>query len=257
VGTNHVALIAGKQETVGSLVDEHIEMVEPEIGHYFVELPLAVNRSQQLGLRQLIDHDLLGIVERAERLFLLAIHALHQRIRFGTLGAAGEGPLLFGRKFENGAEAFVRRKVQQLQQPYARGLVFLAAALIGGVGQHGVLASAGGVAIRVGGSGWRGIDFSVLLVLITLNLCFVNSTPRGIARHGHFAFGHLPDHFVVREILDNLAGIHLQRAKWRQPRVERRIVDFVRMELQVNPLVNAHLRDAFEVAGAWAERQPI
>src|ERR1700724_375552 len=53
VWTNRIALVAGQQKAVSALVDENVEVVEPEVGHHFAELALAVDRSQQLGLHQL------------------------------------------------------------------------------------------------------------------------------------------------------------------------------------------------------------
>jgi hypothetical protein len=88
-------------------------------------------------------------------------------------------------------------------------------------------------------------------------LCFVDRAPRGIARHGHFAFGDLADHFVVGEILDNLEGIHAQGAKGRQPQVDCRIVDSFGMKLEIDPLIDADLRDPFKVAGTRTESQPV
>src|ERR1700686_2172940 len=63
VWTNRITLVACQQKAVSALVDENVEVVEPEVGHHFVELALTVDRSQQFGLHQLIDRDLLGIAK--------------------------------------------------------------------------------------------------------------------------------------------------------------------------------------------------
>ena len=59
VRANRVALVFGEQKPGGALARVDVEVVEPEIDEHFLELPLAVDRAQQLLLGQL-DHDLIG-----------------------------------------------------------------------------------------------------------------------------------------------------------------------------------------------------
>src|SRR6266700_4544101 len=59
VRTNHVALIARDQVTIRAFAYEHVEVVEPEIGHHFLELALAVGGAQELGLHEFGLEDLL------------------------------------------------------------------------------------------------------------------------------------------------------------------------------------------------------
>src|SRR2546427_11531725 len=63
---NHVPLIAGQQVAVGALADEYVEAVEPKVGHHFLQLTLAVDGPQQLGLHQFVKHNLLWIIQRSE-----------------------------------------------------------------------------------------------------------------------------------------------------------------------------------------------
>ncbi len=85
VRTDHVALVAGEQVAVGSFPNEHIEVIEPEIGHHFFQLAVAVNGTQQFALHQFAGYDLLRIVERHESLALLRLHPLHEFVALVTL----------------------------------------------------------------------------------------------------------------------------------------------------------------------------
>src|SRR5215470_10554608 len=51
--TNHIALISRQHVAVSAFIDENVEVIQPEIGHDFIKLPLAVDRAQQLRLREL------------------------------------------------------------------------------------------------------------------------------------------------------------------------------------------------------------
>jgi hypothetical protein len=59
--TNRVALVFGEQKAIGALARVDVEMVEPEIGQHFLELPLAICRAQNLLLAEL-DHDQIGLL---------------------------------------------------------------------------------------------------------------------------------------------------------------------------------------------------
>src|ERR1041385_3622005 len=58
VGANRMHLVIGGEPTVGILSPKNIEVVEPEIGHHFLELPLAVYRANEL-LRLKVSESLL------------------------------------------------------------------------------------------------------------------------------------------------------------------------------------------------------
>ncbi len=47
---NHFLLVVGEEEALGTFAGEDVEVIEPEIGHHFFELAIAVDRAQQLGL---------------------------------------------------------------------------------------------------------------------------------------------------------------------------------------------------------------
>src|SRR5205085_4304575 len=61
MGTNRVPLVARDENAVVALVDENIEMIEPEISHHFVQLAFAINCPQQFRLRQFADNHPFGI----------------------------------------------------------------------------------------------------------------------------------------------------------------------------------------------------
>ncbi len=49
----------------------------------------------------------------------------------------------------------------------------------------------------------------------------------------------------------------MQRAKRSQPGLERRVINFIGMEFEFDPFVDAHLRDPLHIAEARAERQAV
>jgi hypothetical protein len=72
-----------------------------------------------------------------------------------------------------------------------------------------------------------------------------------------FAVGDLLDHLIGGEILDDFFGIHAQGAEWSQSGIESRVVNFFGMELEIDPFINAQLRDEFDIAGPRAESEAI
>ena len=58
VRLNHIALVRGQQPLIVALACKHIEMVEPEIVHDLLQLPLAVDRSRHLRHREFFHHAL-------------------------------------------------------------------------------------------------------------------------------------------------------------------------------------------------------
>src|SRR6202030_2811747 len=70
VRTDALALVLREQEPVPALARVNIEVVEPEIGERFLQLPVAVDRPQQLLLVQLDEHAvclLLNLLQRRIR----------------------------------------------------------------------------------------------------------------------------------------------------------------------------------------------
>ena len=72
--TNHVALIRRHQIPLRALAEKHVEVIEPEVGHYLLQLPLAIGRAQQLALQQLAVHHRHRIFQREQQLLLLRSH---------------------------------------------------------------------------------------------------------------------------------------------------------------------------------------
>ena len=214
--TDRIALVAGQQIAVGALVDEHVEVVEPEVGHHFVELPFAVDRAQQLGLRQLLDHHLLGILERHHRFFLLRAHSLQQRVCLGACGRGGERLPVFGRHFQNRFHALVGRQIEkflrlEICEPafFARRCIWSGSAgwsLSAETGQAPSLQERVPLPAPL-------LILAVLLVFVALELRFVNRAPGGIARQRGFPVGDLLDQLFGRKILDDLFRFHAQRAE--------------------------------------------
>src|SRR5215510_8798912 len=61
--TDGVAIITGQQIAIAILIREDVEMVLPEINHYFVQLPFAVDGAQKFGALQ-VSYNHLWILRR-------------------------------------------------------------------------------------------------------------------------------------------------------------------------------------------------
>ncbi len=79
---NHIALVTGDQQAVNALVHEHVEVVKPEIGHHFFNLPLAVDGAQKLRLRQFPSNDARRIIHGEQDFFLLRRQAGKKLLAF-------------------------------------------------------------------------------------------------------------------------------------------------------------------------------
>src|SRR5206468_10417123 len=99
--------------------------------------------------------------------------------------------------------------------------------------------------------------FALLFLFKALQLCFVNSAFGWIGGKRLLALRNRFDHLLGRKILDNIAGIHAERAQWRKARLESMVIDFVGMQLLVYPLIYAHGHHAIAVARARAKRQTV
>src|SRR5947208_320297 len=111
---NHVPLIAGQQVAVGALADEYVEVVEPKVGHHFLQLTLAVDGPQQLGLHQFVKHNLLWIIQCHESLALFRVHTFKELIAFIAFERCRKRPLILRRHSENFSHPLVRRKIENL-----------------------------------------------------------------------------------------------------------------------------------------------
>ncbi len=79
VGTDHVALV--RHQAVyffARLALKDIEVVQPEVGHHFLQLTLAVDRTQDPALQELVLHHLPRIIQGNQRLALFRRHSLLQ-----------------------------------------------------------------------------------------------------------------------------------------------------------------------------------
>jgi hypothetical protein len=56
VRPDHVALVFGEVFPRRALAGEDVEVIEPEVGHHFLELPIAVDGAENLLLGELGDH---------------------------------------------------------------------------------------------------------------------------------------------------------------------------------------------------------
>src|SRR4029434_6074710 len=56
VWTDDIPLVACDNKLNAVLAGIHIEVVEPEISHHFLKLPLAVCRSNELPAKRLLDY---------------------------------------------------------------------------------------------------------------------------------------------------------------------------------------------------------
>ena len=67
VRPDRVALVLGEQEAVAALARVDVEVVEPEVGQHFLELPLAVDRAQHLLLGSSTHHAVGALLHRVRR----------------------------------------------------------------------------------------------------------------------------------------------------------------------------------------------
>ena len=96
MGTDHVLLVTGEQNSVRAFVDEDVEVVEPEIGHHFFQLALAVDGSQQLGLNQFVYHDALRVVHGQQCFFLFGAEPGKELLSLAAPQRVGQSHLLVG-----------------------------------------------------------------------------------------------------------------------------------------------------------------
>ena len=79
VGTDHVALVGHQAvDLFARLALKDIEVVQPEVGHHFLQLTLAVDRAQYPALQQLVLHHLARIIEGNQGFALIRGHSLFQ-----------------------------------------------------------------------------------------------------------------------------------------------------------------------------------
>ena len=149
-------------------------------------------------------------------------------VTFVTFKRSGESPLVFRRHFEDFSHPLVRRKIKNLFRSQ--------------IGIQPLLAAACAFIIcepcfSRGHSCISTSLFALLFLFKALQLCFVNSAFGWIGGKRLLALRNRFDHLLGRKILDNIAGIHAERAQWRKAHLESMVIDFVGMQLLVYPLI--------------------
>src|SRR6516225_9920000 len=97
MGTNNVPLVARQLIPVRVFSDEDIEVIEPEIGHHFLELALAVGCAQNLSVQEFFGDKLLRILNGHCGLALVRGQAIEKLIARWTLQTSQKANLLSGR----------------------------------------------------------------------------------------------------------------------------------------------------------------
>ncbi len=137
----------------------------------------------------------------------------------------------------------------------------------------GGLRTASGVSTGVGGkllrglcivsSGRRGRNFGsgflllFLLLLHARDLHLEHCAVRGIRRHGLLAVHDLLNHLLVGKFVHDFARTHAQSAEGCQTRFDGAIGNLFWMELQIDPLVDAHGDDLLDIARPRSKGQAI
>ncbi len=77
IWADHVHLVVGSQISIGVLRPKDVEVVEPEVGHYFLKLALAVDRAHKLLTLEFLQQELrrFEVVRPVVRQNLLAVGA--------------------------------------------------------------------------------------------------------------------------------------------------------------------------------------
>jgi hypothetical protein len=88
-------------------------------------------------------------------------------------------------------------------------------------------------------------------------LHLVHGTTRGIGRHCALALRNLLDHLPIRKIFEYLFGTHAKSAQWNELGLDILVSDLFRMQLQINPPVDAHRHDLLHLSWARAEGQTV
>src|SRR5579872_6684100 len=159
---------------VFAFADVYIEVVEPEIGHDFLQLTLRIRRTQNLTFDQLVYHDLLRIVQRKDGFVLLGAHAIKELLSF-ALERPHEIAAIIGRHLQDRANPLVRSYFDKFIDS------FVWIALLRGVNGFNFHLSRWSAGIH------SSATISVLLLpvapfLHAIQLCEVNRAPRWIGR---------------------------------------------------------------------------
>ena len=97
VRTNDIPFVRGNQVVVRALPDKNVEVVEPEIGEDLFQLPVTVNRAQQLRRLHFIVDYAYRVIERQYSFALLGSEASEERLPFVEAEALRQVALLRNR----------------------------------------------------------------------------------------------------------------------------------------------------------------
>ena len=240
-----VALVAGDQVAVRALVEEDVEVVEPEVGHHFFQLALAVDVAQQPRLHQLRGHHLLRRHQRQHRLALLGGEVAHHLLPLLRVQRLGEGLPLLRRHLPDLLHALLGGHGQQLlrlEVGVHAGFLLLV--------RHGARAGLGALALAP-------LLPALLALAVGGHLHLVALPQLGVRGHGQAAFGDGPQHLRRGEVLHHLARAHAQGLEALQAGLEGAVIDLFGVELLLDPLLHTHLRHPLHLAGTGAETQPV
>ncbi len=95
--TDRVLLVAREQQPLRSFADEDIEVIEPEVGHDFFQLAVAVDRAQKLCLGEFLGYDGLRLIHCQQDFFLPRSHPGGEFHQLAAAHGVGESDLLVGR----------------------------------------------------------------------------------------------------------------------------------------------------------------
>ncbi len=102
-----------------------------------------------------------------------------------------------------------------------------------------------------------GVAVVLLLLFVTIYQDLPQSELRGIGRHGPLSFSGFAHHLIGGKRLREFAGRHPQSAVLDEAAIERGIGNLSRIELLVNPIVEPHGLDPFDVPGTRPKGEPL
>ena len=114
---DRIALVAGRVPLVGILGDVDVEVIEPEVRHHLLQLPLAHNRAHHLRLRQLLSNLILRADARrhAQKYLALARREVRQQQILLVAGhIAGKRDAVLHRHRDQRRHPLVLRQRKQL-----------------------------------------------------------------------------------------------------------------------------------------------
>ena len=102
-----------------------------------------------------------------------------------------------------------------------------------------------------------GVLLALLSLFLPRDLHLIDHPQGGVRRHRPLPVHDLIDFLTIGKVFRKIFRAHAGRAKGLQTRIQCTIVDFIRMQLPVDPLVNADCHHALHVAWTRTESQTI